>query len=244
MLTLGIDLAASPTRTAICQLEWSGARARVVSLACRASDGDLLALIGRADKVGIDVPLGWPDAFVAAIASYGPGGPWPDSMSEPLRLRSTDRFVREKTGITPLTVSADKIAAPAMRAAALLTAYSRENGTVERTGLGRIVEVYPAAALYMWGFTHTRYKGKERRAERILLLENFRRATSWLDLDDVVPACESDDNAFDALIAALVARAAAVGLTEAVPPELEASAAREGWIALPAAGALDSLAVG
>ena len=72
-------------------------------------------------EAGIDVPLGWPDAFVTALASYGPGGPWLRADNQQLRLRATDRFLRERTGITPLSVSADKIAAPAMRAADLLT---------------------------------------------------------------------------------------------------------------------------
>ena len=243
MLTLGIDLAASPKRTAVCEILWADGKASVVSWAPQARDDKLLALIGRADKAGIDVPLGWPVGFVAALTSYGPGGPWVPTDTENLRLRATDRFVRERTGITPLTVSADKIAAPAMRAAALLTAYSSENGTVDRTGRGKVVEVYPAAALRLWGFRHTCYKGKKRGAERAQLIESFRRATIWLEPDaGLYSACESDDNAFDSLIAALVARAAAIGLTSPVPLELEDLAAHEGWIAIPAEMTLGSLA--
>lgn len=33
----------------------------------------------RADKVGIDVPFGWPDAFVSAVRGYGQFQPWPAS---------------------------------------------------------------------------------------------------------------------------------------------------------------------
>ena len=243
MLTLGVDLAASPKRTAVCQTEWANGKARVVSWACQATDDELLALISRADRAGIDVPLGWPDAFVAALASYSPGGPWLKADTEHLRLRATDRFVWGKTRITPLSVSSDKIAAPAMRAAALLTEYSRENGAVDRTGRGRIVEVYPAAALHVWGFTHTQYKGKKRRVEREMLVSKFRRETgSWLELDgECYTACLSNDNAFDSVIASLAARASAVGLTEPVRAQFAESAAREGWIALPLVNSLRSL---
>jgi len=41
------------------------------------------------------------------------------------------------------------------------------------------------------------------------------------------------DDAFDAVIAALIARAHALGGTHDVPPTLREQAAREGWIALP-----------
>ncbi len=41
------------------------------------------------------------------------------------------------------------------------------------------------------------------------------------------------DDAFDAVIAALIARAHAIGGTHEVPPTLREQADREGWIALP-----------
>ena len=51
----------------------------------------------------------------------------------------------------------------------------------------------------------------------------------------------SDDNAFDALVAALVARAAAIGETIKIPKKHLEVARREGWIALPTEGSLDRL---
>jgi len=58
-------------------------------------------------------------------------------------------------------------------------------------------------------------------------------AAPWLDLGDFEPLSRRSHDAFDALIAALATRAAALGLT--LPPtaaQLEAARA-EGWIALP-----------
>ena len=50
--------------------------------------------------------------------------------------------------------------------------------------------------------------------------------------------------AFDALIAALVARAAAVGLVELISENDRVAATREGWIAVPREGSLSLLAPG
>nr|WP_276611049.1 DUF429 domain-containing protein [Kineococcus siccus] len=46
-------------------------------------------------------------------------------------------------------------------------------------------------------------------------------------------ACAASDDAFDAVVAALTARAAAVGAATRPAQGQRAAAAREGWIALP-----------
>ena len=46
----------------------------------------------------------------------------------------------------------------------------------------------------------------------------------------------------DALVAALVARAAVIGCCEPIPPGDRALAMEEGWIALPRSGSLADLA--
>ena len=129
MRTVGIDFASQARDTAGCVIEWSPSRARVVELICGIDDDATLELMAGADKVGIDVPLGWPVAFADAVATHASGSPWPvayrhaDAMS--FRLRRTDVVVRtEVPGIFPLSVAADKIAIPAMRAASLLSKFS------------------------------------------------------------------------------------------------------------------------
>jgi hypothetical protein len=68
---------------------------------------------------------------------------------------------------------------------------------------------------------------------------------SWVTMSaDVRSQCEADDDAFDAFIAALIARAAARGFCEPVPSDVERVAAREGWIALPIRRSLERLADG
>jgi predicted nuclease with RNAse H fold len=60
--TLGIDLSADPSRTGACEIDWS---AGTVSFLRRpAPDDVLVAAAVASDMTAIDVPLGWPDAFV------------------------------------------------------------------------------------------------------------------------------------------------------------------------------------
>ena len=68
------------------------------------------------------------------------------------------------------------------------------------------------------------------------------RTRHWLTLrPEQVEHCVADDNAFDALIAALVARAATVNEVLDIPSDQMATARREGWIALPKDGSLERL---
>jgi hypothetical protein len=243
VITLGIDLASQPRSTAACAIEWNAGRARVVDVACGQDDDALLARIAGADKVGLDVPFGWPDAFVDAVAGFHAGRDWPPAELVALRFRETDRVVAARTGRWPLSVSTDLIGVPAFRAARLLARVAAADGPVDRSGAGRLVETYPAAALRRWGFAATGYKRREGRAGLTELLRELRRRTrGWLDLDTAARRlCGASDDALDSLVAALVARAAALGLCESPPPHLAAAATREGWIALPAADALARL---
>ncbi len=163
MRSLGIDLAAEPPDTAACEIIWlaDGARGRLYT--DRLDDDRLLALIGSADKVGIDCPFGWPQPFVNAVVAHAHGQAWP-GRGQPgpghrrsLRYRLTDEIVHQQVGIWPLSVSTDRIGVTAMRCAALLDALAAVGQPVDRTSDGRAVEVYPAAALKYWGLPHQGY---------------------------------------------------------------------------------------
>lgn len=244
MITLGVDLASLPARTAACAIEWTAGRARVVDVACGQDDDALRKRIAGADKVGLDVPFGWPDAFADAVARFHAGGAWPEASVVALRYRETDRVVAARTGRWPLSVSTDLIGVPTFRAARLLSRLAEAGEVVDRGGAGRLVETYPAAALRIWGFASTGYKRREGLAGLGALLAALRaRTRGWLDLDAATRRlCGESDDALDALVAALVARAAALGLCLGPSAEQAARAAREGWIALPAADSLEVLA--
>ena len=182
--TLGIDLAAQDADSAYCVIEWDAGRATPDVPVMPASDGQLLREMHAADWIGVDAPFGWPDDFVAAVSGYHDRGSWPDAVpSALLRHRETDRLVHavvaERTGksLWPLSVSSDRIAVCAWRCARLLSRYAHETGTsLDRLGVpdaqdgarpagadrlvapSGLVEVYPAAALALWGLTYKGYK--------------------------------------------------------------------------------------
>jgi len=241
MRSLGIDLAAEPPDTAACEITWLADSARGRLYTDRLDDDRLLALIESADKVGIDCPFGWPQPFVNAVASHANAAAWPgrgqlgSSHRRTLRYRLTDEVVHQQVGIWPLSVSTDRIGVTAMRCAALLDALAAAGHPVDRVGGGQVVEVYPAAALKHWGLPHNRYKKKEGTIVRGQALDQLLATLSTLILDgDALDRCRHSDDAFDALVCALVARAAALGLTTPPFPGNRTERARvEGWIHLP-----------
>jgi predicted nuclease with RNAse H fold len=244
VLTVGVDLASQPDKTAACQVSWRHGSVEIDLPEIGVRDARLLELIRLADKLGIDVPLGWPEAFVTAIAAHHEGRAWTGGDQRALWLRETDRVVHQQTrGRPPLSVSTDRIAIPAMRAARLLSTLKLTGTPVDPAGRGRVVEVYPAAALRRWGLPASGYKGKDGLDNRRRLVEGLRERAAWLrPSPSVLDRCEADDNALDALIAALVARAAACGLCEPIPADAVVLAEKEGWIALPIADSLERLA--
>jgi hypothetical protein len=228
----GIDLASLDERTATCRITWSDGRVTADDPVLGASDPELGELIEVSDKVGIDIPLGWPSLFVKAISAHHSRRPWPETGARErrLRFRVTDFVVREETGHWPLSVSSDLIGVPALRAARLLSEMD-----VDRSGEGKLVEVYPAAALRQWGLPATGYKRPAGSSTRQRLVDQFAKITRpWLALSsEGWGACQASDDAFDALVAALVALAKANDRCEPVPSEHQAEAQAEGWIALP-----------
>ena len=213
------------------------------------TDSDLLELFGRPgqgpDKIAIDAPFGWPEDFVRAIHTHSTSTDWLSVDDSHLRLRRTDRVVREKTDLTPLSVSADWIAMTAMRAARLLARVAGDGEAIDRSGGGRFVEAYPAAALRIWELPSKGYKGpgpqkRKKRAEIVAGL--VEEAGSWLTrTEEVESGCLDSDHMLDALVAALVARAAAVGCCEPIADEDSGLAEKEGWIALPQSDSLARL---
>lgn len=244
MLTLGVDLAAATKKTAAAVVEWNNGTARLAHLALDVDDDEIVRLFGAADLAGIDCPVGWPDAFLPFIAGHLAGDPHPvldhDGIEgrRLLAYRDTDRFVTARTGLIPLSVSADRLAHPAMRCAVIQAKIAVEHGPQARDGSGRLAEVYPAASLKSWGLLARGYKGRGGAETQRLgdLLRGLRQAAPWLDLAGHGEQLAGSDDMFDAVIASLTARAVALGATIR-PDAAHARAARtEGWIHLPTGG--------
>jgi predicted nuclease with RNAse H fold len=239
VITAGVDLAAMPERTALASIEWARTRAVVRDLVCPAGDDVILGAIGQAGKTGIDCPLGWPDAFADFVAAHRSGHvalPRDDTGTgwrRELTMRRTDAFVRDRLGLMPLSVSADRIAHVALRCAVLLAKLDASGRPVDRTGAGAVVEVYPAASLRGWGLRHRGYKRPRTPDVLAAAADDLLAAAPWLDCGPHEETIRRSHDAFDAVIAALTARAASRGQTCRPGDDELAAAATEGWIAIP-----------
>jgi predicted nuclease with RNAse H fold len=157
---------------------------------------------------------------------------WQDRGSESLRLRVTDIECRKPPlSMTPMSVTMDRIAAPAMRWR--LLARKLTTAAVQR------VEVYPAAALKTWGLPHQGYKRPEQRSVREQIVGKLCEAIRLRPSADHDALLRDRADALDALVAALVARAVALGRTALPTAALAEVAAREGWIHVPTCSAQD-----
>ncbi len=136
-------------------------------------------------------------------------------------------------GPVPLSVSTDLISICAFRCASLLTAVAGEQ-EADRVG-GRVVEAYPAAALNRLRLPFRGYNGPKTVASdlRRQLIGDLEKAIP-LSLEPSAKAAYVDsDHCFDALVCALVARAASLGLTDKPRSDDMETVIREGWIELP-----------
>jgi hypothetical protein len=247
VLTAGIDLAAGSAGTALAVIEWADDRARLIDLRLGIDDAAIVAVASAGDiaKLGIDCAFGWPDEFVAFVSGHADLSTRDPSVDggmvwrRTLAYRETDRFAHEVTGRWPLSVSTDRLGLTAMRCAGLLRRLAEAGVDTDRAGAGDIAEVYPGASLRLWGFDTTGYRREpERRRE---LLTVLRSRAPWFDIAEThVELMIASGDAFDAVVAALVTRAAALGRYIPPPADVAVRATREGWIALPT-GDLESL---
>ncbi|MDR6176502.1 hypothetical protein QE364_001214 [Nocardioides zeae] len=239
MQTAGIDFSADPKKTGVATLLWHGDTAAVTAVRVgEDSDQDLCGLILDVDKTGIDCPLGWPTSFIDYLIAHRQGGRdlLVPKTRRSLSYRVTDIYVMERTGVRPLSVSADRIGAAAMRCAAVLSSLTRRDVAVDRSGrTGPIAEVYPAAALNVWGLPHQGYKGSkpENVQRRIELVRSIELAFPWLELGEHADFCRRSDDALDSVLCGVIAGLVMRGGTEPLPENAMGAAATEGWIALP-----------
>ncbi|WP_295825730.1 DUF429 domain-containing protein [uncultured Microbacterium sp.] len=239
MRTVGVDLAAGAPGTALAEMVWSGGAARLTRVEIGIQDADIVASVSPGDAwLGVDCPLGWPDAFVDFVQAHhadvdpllGPvdgGADW----RRPLVYRHTDHVVRERIGRWPLSVSTDRLGVTALRGAGLLRRLAAGGFPVDRAAEGRLFEVYPGGSLRLWGFDTSGYRVDATR--RAVLLDALSQRAPWLDLGGFGPLAISKADAFDAVIAALATRAGALGSFARPASGMLSVARREGWVVLP-----------
>lgn len=240
MYLSGIDLAAEARSTGLATLSVGESSVLVADVAVGVADEQLIEAVTHSAGTGVDVPLGWPMAFVELIQQHAnqtlaapetTAGSWRRTLA----LRTTDLEVHRRTGLTPLSVSANLIAYPAFRWAGVEARLRERNIDVSRDGSGVIAEVYPAAALYRWGIPHTGYKGRQRQQVRQTMVQAISRQFKTLDWNGFADFAVADDNALDAVVSALVQYQIHGGHCQEPPEHLRAIAQREGWIWVPKA---------
>lgn len=242
MRTVGIDLSADRSKTAVSIVEWGEEEAVISRPLLKCTDGELLDHLSDlcpGDQAGVDTPFGWPAEFVRAVGAHAGGAAWPgrgqDSeryRKERLRYRLTDRLVRDQLHplSPPLPAPFDRIGAMVARWAHLEDELDIRGHRVDRTGGGQVCEVYPKASRYRWDLLNG-----QRSMDELLSV------ATWLQCDPGTRRDYDNEHAFDALVCSLTARAAALGLTvRPSPAELDAARV-EGWIHVPRPGSLPLL---
>lgn len=121
-------------------------------------------------------------------------------------------------------MSSNLLGVTAMRSARLLNALEELGTPVDRSGGGTVCEVYPAASRLAWALSP-----KLRDLDELL-------AQLPLEVRSEDHVQLKNEHVFDALIAALTARAVALGSTDGPPASAAELAREEGWIHLPTDG--------
>lgn len=170
---IGIDCAADPKDIGVAFARQDGERLSIESVGFGASRGeDRTERLKRLathihDRISsdaptilsLDAPLGWPQTMTTTLWAHHAGssdGFDDDADADRFFRRSTDRFVVDKTGKTPIEVGANLIARvthTALRLLAMIGArqkllmpYEPPASSGASNALAQVIEVYPALA--------------------------------------------------------------------------------------------------
>ncbi len=234
---LGIDAAVDPRNNGLAVAEYANNRCKVqlVQTARRGEPiaSQLLELIdpARPILVAIDAPLGWPATLARALHGHLAGCALDGNPNE-LFARTTDRYVREQTGLKPLDVGADRIARTAVAAVTLVTALREQTQQAlpllhSPTGAtdGGLIEVYPAATLKQRALPFRKYKKPDATGIRMQIAASL---ANELDMEGVTNQCVESDHCLDAVLCVLAATDFLAGRCSG--PVDKAEFLEEGWI--------------
>jgi hypothetical protein len=234
---VGVDLASQPKKSSLCVVEWDD-RPRVVELIRPAFDDVIVVHAEAADATGLDCPFGWPTPFVDTVRRHHDGESIAgvDATPRDLRLRTTDQWIRANhVPRDPLSVSTDRLGIVALRGIGILERIAGPGA--DRSGDAGIYETYPGGSLATWGLRSTGYKDDAGTDARRGIVDAL---AGHIDLAGTADRLVASDDDLDAVITAVVAGLAFMGLTTSAPPEHRAVARVEGWIHVPVV-ALDAL---
>ena len=182
--------------------------------------------------IAMDAPLGWPRSLSRELLEHRAGSELRATAHYMFR-RETDRFIKDKTGKTPLDVGANLIARTAHAALCLLRDV-RLQAKVDlplawdRLALAELsaIEVYPAVTLAAHGFPSTEYKKPGQRMVRQEITSKL-SAVARMSSEVTTQMIKSAD-VLDAVVCLLAGKDFLIG--EAMEPEDRELAEVEGWI--------------
>lgn len=270
MMTVGIRLFENPGHSATCVIRWNAGQASVDvrprSLGVEGLANEVTAWNPAAIAVG--APFGWPSAMANAASRWRPGGRWEATTDGDRWLRRTETVTchrvygmpsipeneRIPSHLKPLIIETLKPAMVTWHCSALLDALSRRGAEILTDQVGqpfpadgrvRVVEACPISTMQVWGISRVTCKATGPQAVRREILGSLEKigADGWITWQGTSRRrCVEWDGALDALMCAMVARAAALGLVHPPAPEDQAVARVEGWIALPVTPSLSDRA--
>ena len=225
MDTYGLDLSTNPKKCAAVAIRWDAGLPEVVDVRTPLTPEAIVDLIACQDaQFAVDVPFGWPDTFVEFAAAHRDHDQRPPRDREywrkaTLARRKTDQRLLEHNA-PPLPAAFDRLGKTAVMWSAIEYDLRERGFELDRSGVtGRLCETYPTAALAAWSLP--------KKKPTLALIES---AFPFLTIGEQWRTQLSTDDACDALICALTARAKALGLTIGPRPEELDQAGREGWI--------------
>lgn len=228
--TWGIDLSTNPRHSAAVKIAWDDGRPRVDEVVTRLTSDAIVDLVCESNgRVAVDVPFGWPDAFVEYVRSHQQSrqGPLPSAglatseRAKHLAHRHTDLRLIDDLEVRPLPAAFDRLGKTAVMWSGIERDLRERGIVIDRAGVdGRVCETYPAAALSAWGLGRTKQSVDEMERSFPFLMIGERERN----------ALAASADARDALVCSLAARAR--DLEKTVMPKDEAweAARREGWI--------------
>lgn len=238
-LIIGLDVGAQLHNCGYCI-------ARVIADRVEICEADLLAKGSKSSKsladlanlaksstntlLAIDAPMGWPAAMGQALLEHQAGNLIRTPRMQLFR-RSTDSFVKQHTGKTPLDVGAEKIAHAAHHALEILDGLRRLSDlpiplawSPSERGV-RAIEVYPAATLAGRLIKAPGYK-KDDTSGEVARSELARMFSSVMP--DLAKYVRAPIDVFDACLCALAGKDFLDG--HSLVPENLDLARKEGWI--------------
>lgn len=256
MRVLGIDLALADETTSIAVLTCAPEVMTVERTATGVTDDHLERLLAdpTVDVVGINAPV-----TVSRSKSASPSSTTSAEhvevesagylaeivavrLSTRYRVRATDRWRREHLRDLPTRTdrAAGQRAMAGLRSDRLFASYEPRQLDPTLT-IRDVVEACPAVAMHQWGLPYAGYVAYEGRADIAEVRETIVAALASRIGIPAASVQARDGGQLNALMSALVAVAARLGLTERVPDEYQVHARAEGWACVPVTGSLDGL---